>query len=129
MNELVKNGQYEFLVEEIKATITESVFNSRRALIDGHYLIGKAIREYAKENITNLLQDLAGDVGLAERTLWYSVKLYDKYPDLGQLPEGKNISWNKLITKYLPDNPKAPKEEKLIICPKCGFSFSRGGNL
>jgi len=27
---------------------------------------------------------------------------FDKYPDIQKLPEGKNITWNKLITKYLP---------------------------
>ncbi|MCK4359119.1 MAG: hypothetical protein KAW92_10350 [Candidatus Cloacimonetes bacterium] len=31
-----------------------------------------------------------------------------KYPDLDELPEGKAISWHKIVNKYLP----APSEEK-----------------
>jgi len=111
------NEEYNLLVDEIKSTITESVFNSRQELIKGHWTIGKLIREFSGGEVTNLLQDLAGDVGISERLLWYSLKCYDTYPDLNNLPEGKNISWNKLITKYLSE----PKERKEIHkCPICG---------
>src|SRR3990167_54565 len=99
----LQNDKYNLLVDEIKSIITEAVFNSRWALIEGHWSIGKIIREYSNGEVTNLLQDLAGDVGLSERLLWYSLKCYDTFPDINEIPEGKNISWNKLITKYLTD--------------------------
>jgi len=53
------------------------------------------------------VQDLAQNLGQSERTLYYALQAYDKYPKLDKLPEGKNITWNKLITKYLP----APKTD------------------
>lgn len=70
--------------------------------MEGYWLLGKRIR--GEENdITKLLQGLAVNIGVSERTLWYALQAYDKYPDLHQIPEGKNITWNKLITKYLPE--------------------------
>lgn len=118
---------YHALVEQIQATIQECVFRSRQELIEGHWEVGKLIREYPTDAITDLLQGLAVDTSVSERTLWYSVQLFDKYPDLAKLPEGKNISWNKLITKYLPDSPS--KEAKALHeCPLCGNKHTYDSN-
>ena len=114
-NKLQEQEWYQLLVEEIKATLTEAIFTFRFALVEGYWLSGKLIREAWKEhyededpvNVTQLLQVLAVSVSKSYRTLWYALESYDKYPEIGQLPEGKNISWNKLITKYLTE----PKEK------------------
>jgi len=111
MNEIkkVEEQWYEALVEECRAIITESVFSSRMALVEGNWELGKRIREdenfqkYAKNNHSSL-QDLANNLNQSERTLYYALQLFDKYPSLEKLPEGKNISMNKLITKYLPNS-------------------------
>jgi hypothetical protein len=126
----IKNDHYNLLVDEVKSTIKEAVFRSRTELIEGHWMVGKLIREYSQDDTTNLLQDLAGDVGLSERTLWYSLKCFDTYPtldDLQRTPEGCNISWNKLITKYLTDSkPKNEEDEEVLYtCPVCGFKFTK----
>ncbi|MDI6788328.1 MAG: MT-A70 family methyltransferase [Planctomycetota bacterium] len=116
MKELVKADWYKQLVDDCKTIITESVFTSRWALVKGYHQLGERIREdnnvkeYAKGSKT-FVQDLARNLNISDRTLYYSLQLYDKYPKLDKLPEGKNISWNKLITKHLP----APKENKLTI--------------
>src|SRR3990167_4444400 len=112
---IVKDENYQALVDEIKATITEAVHNSRWFLVEGYWTVGKLIREefatrkeiYGKK----IAQDLAQSVGVSERTINYACAAYDKYPDIQTLPEGKNISWNKLITKYLPQ----PKEEVIPL--------------
>ncbi|MEK6881801.1 MAG: MT-A70 family methyltransferase, partial [Nanoarchaeota archaeon] len=53
------------------------------------------------------------------RTLYYARQAYHKYPKLDQIPNGKNITWNKLITLYLP----TPKENKIeIVTPKGKFN-------
>ena len=102
---------YQALVEECRAIITEAIFTSRWALVEGHWNLGKRVREdkqvkkYAKGSKT-FVQDLARKLNISERTLYYSLQAYDKYSDLNKIPEGKNISWNKIITKYLP----LPKE-------------------
>ena len=84
--------------------------------------MGKRIREDSKRlSTTLLLQALAVDLKMSERTLWYAVQFYDTYSDLSQVPEGKNITWNKLITKYLPAHkeilisPPLPKGKYSVI--------------
>ena len=109
--DLVSQEWYNALVDECKAIIAEAVFTSRWALVEGYWGLGKRIREdenwkkYAKGSY-GCLQDLAKNLNIAERTIYYSLKAYDEYPDLDKIPEGKNISWNKLITQYLPEPTK-----------------------
>jgi len=117
---LVEEKWYQALVDDCRAIITEAVFTSRWALVEGYWNLGKRIREdinfqeYSKGNKKSV-QDLARNLNISERTLYYALQLYDKYPDINQIPEGKNITWNKLITKYLP-GPKI--EEVNIELPK-----------
>lgn len=100
---------YDRLVDDCKDIVTEAVFTSRWALVEGYWQLGQRINEDAERlPITELLQGLAVDLDVKERTLWYAVQFFRKYPTLDNVPEGKNISWNKLITKYLP----APKEKE-----------------
>ena len=117
MNELIKAEWYVHLIEECKSIIIEAVFTSRWALVEGYWKLGERIREekglkkWVQNEVGEVLQGLAKDLSISTRTLYYSLQTYDKYPELDKIPEGKNISWNKLITKYLP----APKENKLEI--------------
>lgn len=118
---LANQEWYANLVEECKATITEAVFTSRYALVEGYWQVGKLIREVYKTRKElygkKIAQDLAESIGISERTINYACAAYEKYPDIGSMPEGKNISWNKLITKYLPeftDDEKKHLEHKQI---------------
>ncbi len=98
---------YDVLVEDCKAIITEAVFISRWAKVEGYHHLGERIvtdenyQRFAKGNKSSV-QDLARKLGVSDRTLYYAMQFYDKYPRLDTLPDGKNISWNKIITKYLP---------------------------
>src|SRR3990167_6875241 len=122
--ELTNQEWYNELVEECKAIITEAVFTSRWALVEGYWNLGKRIREdklaqeFAKGNKT-FVQDLGRNLGTSSSTIYYALQAYDKFPDINKLPEGKNISWNKLITKYLPEpkveTPKLPEGKYQII--------------
>jgi N6-adenosine-specific RNA methylase IME4 len=109
-NELVDQEWYGHLVEECKAIITEAVFTSRWALVEGYWELGKRIREeYTTRKELygqKIAQGLAESIGVSERTVNYACAAYDKYPELDNIPEGKNITWNKLITKYLPESQK-----------------------
>jgi len=122
MNELALN-EYELLKTDVDAIIDKAVFNSRMELIEGYWEVGQRIREYRKGEVTKLLQDLSLDLNKSERTLWYAVQFYDKFPELKMietLEEGKNLSWNKIITKYLP-NSRKEKEETYCRCPQCHY--------
>ena len=108
---------YKPLVEEVSQTIKMAVIDSRLRLVDGYWHAGKLIRVSAEnEDITKLLHALAVDTEIAERSLWYAVKAYDTYPDTTLIPEGNNISWNKLITKYLTSPSEKIEIHKCNIC-------------
>ena len=110
---------YTSLVDDCRAIIAEAVFTSRWALVEGYHALGERIREDSdKSPITKLLQDLAVSLHTSDRTLWYAVQFYDKYPRLDAVPEGKNITWNKLVTKYLP----APKKKDTAPLPPGKFA-------
>src|SRR3990170_1228164 len=104
---------YQALIEDCKAIIVEAVFNSRWALVEGYHQVGERIvtdknfQKYAKGNYSSF-QGLGKNLGIAVSTIYYAVQFYEKYPDLSQVPEGKNISWNKIITKYLPERSFDP---------------------
>ena len=110
-------------IEECKAIITESEFASRWALVEGYWLLGQRIREESKDkSITQFTARLAVALGRSERTLYYAVQAFDRYPQLDTMPEGKAISWSKLVTKYLPSQNKSILEcihKPIVICSKC----------
>jgi len=109
-NLIKKDEKWEYVVEQIRATITEAVHNSRWMLIEGYWNVGKLLREeFGDKDLTKTLTALSAEVNLSQRTLWRALACYDKYPDIQQIPEGKSITWNRLITKYL----TTPKEEDI----------------
>jgi N6-adenosine-specific RNA methylase IME4 len=118
MKELINQEWYQSLTEDCKAIIKEAVFTSRWALVEGYWKLGERIetdedfKKFSKGNHSSL-QDLANNLNTSERTIYYARQAYNKFPQLGDMPEGKNLTWNKLITKYLPE----PKKEKQIPLP------------
>ena len=104
------------LVDECKACITEAVFASRDSLIQGYHALGERIatddnfQAFANGN-KEACNTLARNIKVSTRTVYYAIAFYNKFPDISKLPEGKNISWTKIITKYLPA-PKDDKEEE-----------------
>lgn len=115
------------VADELKELLIEAEFSSRWTLIQAYHTAGKMIKELC-DHPDNLLgkdrvvQVLAEKIGKSERMVWYASKFYEKYPVLDELPEGKNIGWNKVVTKYL----TTPKEEacghehtKTITIEKC----------
>jgi hypothetical protein len=99
---------YKDLVDDCDAILTEGIFQSRWSLIETYHQLGRRILDendnlkrskiYGKNIITNLAKSL----GQSEKTVYRSVAFAREYPSLDRLPDGKNISWNKIITQYLP---------------------------
>ena len=112
--ELVKDEEwYQSLIDDCKSIITEAVFISRWALVEGYHQLGKRIRDDEKwekysKGAYSSLQGLAKNLNLSDRTLYYAVQFYDKYPELDKVPEGKNVTWNKICNKYLPESKDKP---------------------
>jgi len=120
MRDLAKIQEwYDLLVEDCKAIVTEAVFTSRWALVQGYWELGQRIREdenfkkYAKGNESSLT-DLSKNIGVGHRDVYRAVQLHEKYPNINDIPEGKNITWNKLVTKYLPAQKETPQALPLI---------------
>ncbi|GAH14823.1 unnamed protein product, partial [marine sediment metagenome] len=116
-NDIKNQEWYQSLIDDCKSIITEAVFTSRWALVEGYWNLGKRVSEEnnnferAKIYGEKIVQGLAESLKISERTIHYAIQFYDRYPSLDKVPEGKNITWNKLITKYLP----GPKEETVIL--------------
>jgi len=126
MNELVNTEWYSSLISDCHSIITEAVYISRWALVEGYHNLGKRILEehdnFERNKIygEKIVQGLALSLNMSSRILWYSIQFVQKYPDLTKVPEGKNITWNKIITKYLPASKGyKPEIEHYIECPKC----------
>ena len=142
------------LQEEIKSIQVETIFISRIELLKGKWLIGQVIEDkvgdFKRAEIygEKINEVLAYGLGVSSRELErcrqfyrkYTFKVWDKA--LANLPEGKNISWNKVLR--LLTNPrqkeiedKECKHEKVLIkCLDCGKVFKeeefvgfRTGNL
>ena len=72
MNKLINETWYKRLVDDCKAIITEAVFTSRWALVEGYWQLGERVRKdenwtkYSKGTYTSL-QGLAKNLGISER--------------------------------------------------------------
>ena len=95
---------------EIKSLMTEALFDSAWTIIAMHHEIGRLITQ-SFENTTEVLPRLSVKVGKSERTLYRSLQLYRKFPDISSIPHGKAISMNRLINENLLESGE-PKEEK-----------------
>lgn len=110
-----KSDWYQSLVDDCRSIITEAVFTSRWALVEGYHMLGERIvtdaefQRHAKGN-KSLFATVAQNLGVSDRTIYYAVQFYEKFPDLALVPEGKNITWKKLITEYLTE-PKDKQSE------------------
>lgn len=87
-------------IEDCKAIITEGSFSSRWAEIEKWHELGKAICE-EKDFTLKDISILSENIDIDEQEILMAIIFYKKFPDLSMIPEGKNISWNKIIEDYL----------------------------
>ena len=127
----ISDDEYQSLLDDCGSAITEGVVDSRWKLIETYHIVGARIREECpkpkddeprKDGIVNLLKRLAVDLRKSQRTLYNAVSLFDQYPDLNDLPDGKNISWHKICNKHLEKSKE--KKENRIECPECGHKWN-----
>ena len=110
---------YKLLLEDCEAIKTEMYFVSRWSIVEGYWNLGKRIlEEYGRFKKLGLSEKeirsyMTRDTSLSDRTIRRAIQFAKKYPDINLIPEGKNISWNKIVNKYLPG--KKEKEMKHYI--------------
>ena len=105
---------YDEFISECKSIIVESVYNSREELLRGKWELGKLIAEqnnnFERANIygKQIVERVATDLGRSSSDIWRCLQFYKTFPEetfsqtLEKLPDGKNISWAKVIVKCLP---------------------------
>lgn|SRR3990167_9667698 len=98
----------ETVAAEIKSLMVEALFDSAWTIITMHHEIGRLITD-SFENVTEVLPSLSVKVGRSERTLYRSLQLYRKFPDINSIPHGKAISMSRLINEHLLENPQDNK--------------------
>ena len=121
---------YEALREELDAAITEMRFDVNILKIQWSHRVGEVIRTHTKmDNITPVLTKLAVDVGMSERSLWRSVKIYDMQPEEnGYLKiiekSEKNVTVTQLLRGPEAEDCKHPEEKVREVryneCGQCG---------
>ena len=112
------SDEYEALVSECQAIITEGVFNERLERILTFGRLGERISQdplfekYGKGNL-GFLKKISSDIGFSYSDICRAIQFYEKFkivsPDsegFSKFREGKNISWNKIKTFYLPEEGK-----------------------
>lgn len=119
-NNITNQEWYQALIEESKAIVTESVFSSSWALIEGYHQLGLRIQA-EKENFgkagyygKQITSNIAKAINKSERTVERAVQFSNMYPDLSLLPDGKNTNWHHICNKYLVE-PKKDKPEVLTV--------------
>ena len=123
--------EYISFIDELKAIIVEGEFASRWRLLECYHEVGKFITESHRDTpLTRIAEDL--QIPKYVQTLYRCVSFYKKYPDINKLPEGKSISWHKVVNKYLFKGGSENKqirgrEVDWIICPFCLAHFSTQG--
>lgn len=107
------------LVEDLKEVLVEKETESRWSLIEGYHAVGTLIIEN-KIHFTSAGMDegyitkyVSQAIGKGVRTIQKAVQFAQMFPSLDELPEGKNVTWNRICNKYLPKPKEAPAMVKL----------------
>lgn len=124
-NNYRNSQEYEALVDECRAIIVERGFIARSEIIVAYGEVGQRIyndplyQKFSKGN-NQFIRQLCNDLRINIKTGYSCIHFYEKYIHgkfsdvsnvLETLPEGKNISWHKIVNLYLPQ----PKENKVTI--------------
>jgi hypothetical protein len=104
--EVMPEERWESLVEDCKDIVTEHVVRSREAIIEMKWHLGDRLLE---EGVEVLTEEIVGRLGeelkISRTDLFRCVAFRRKFPNLDILwktaPEGKNISWHKLVHNYI----------------------------
>lgn len=137
MSEEIKMREwYQNLVDDCKTIIVERSFRAKMEIIEGYHELGERIEtdiNFKKwsDKRGEAIRQLANDIKIGVRTLYYAIQFYNKWPELcnafQSFTEGKDkISWFQIVNKYLTE-PKENKTEspvtQCVKCPKCGWEF------
>ena len=133
MENIVSNW-YQSLIDDCSAIIAEGEFNARWTLIECYHSLGQRILQehenFEKGGIygQQIVERVAKSLSRSPRSIYYAVKFAKNYKTVGDAPEGKEITWTKLVRKYLTDEKQgSPKDivgdnyPHFHRCSRCGL--------
>lgn len=139
--EIVSTEWFQGILTEIKATIIESAFASKWIVIEGKWKIGdlllKAKKKFKEvgvkeETLPSFLSEILEkmNIRISEREIYRCMRFRKVYPDLKELPGGKEISWHKISNRLLPGRAvdcshPAFNEITSYKCKVCGQIFRK----
>ena len=128
----IVNGQvpvfYKNMMEELKELMTEYRFLERYIVVEMWHKVGKTILQYydpedrSQNYGENIIDSIADMYNRSPSTIYSAIKCAKKYPELSNIPGGKDISWTQVVSS-LPDTPKESKAKKKKKCPNCGVEL------
>lgn len=117
--ELKDQEWYKDLIENCESAIAEASFTAKWALVQGYHRIGRLIDEKKSDfqkagifGMDELVHNCAVALRLSERTIFYAVAFYKKFPDLDDAPFGKDTSWSTIKHKYLSISKTTNQQEQ-----------------
>ena len=136
LEEIREKEWFNETIEDLKAINIEYTYLERQSRIKKYWEIGQAIRAqvplFEQEKLfgRNIIKLVAKSINLSPRLMYDVMKfvdMYDTFEEVENLPEGKNLTWTKIVENYLRENkgsrPRKKKEPDWHICPQCGKSF------
>ena len=104
------------VLEEIKDVVVEGETNAGLELLVAYHHAGEII---IKNNLGPAT--VARYIGRSERTVYYMIKLADKFHSVSEIPGPKILSWHQVIKDHLttPSDPKEHEHIPFSICRIC----------
>lgn len=123
---LLNEEWYQQMLEDCKAILVERTFNACEEIIRRNWELGKRILEenekMEREKIygKKIIENIATDLGKSNSYVWQCVQFCKQYPQedldnvLNEFPEGKSLTWGKIVNKYLggAKEEKTPKQKQ-----------------
>ncbi len=116
INNPLNQEWYESLIEDLSSLKVEKNFSSRWSILEfyhelGTRLINERIRfEESGIDEASSTKRVSQSLSMTQRSVQLAIQFAQKYPDINELPDGKAISWHRIVKDYLPE-----KKEKLPL--------------
>ena len=112
---VIPTERYKYLLDDLKSILVQRVKNARMESVQAWWEVGERIQQElvttGMEEYKDLVVRVAKDLATSYTEIYRGIEFYNKFPSweafLAEIPEGDNISWNMIKTKYLPDLPAA----------------------
>jgi hypothetical protein len=131
---------YQEMLEEAKATIVQTRFESNVRLLEGKWHVGKLIFEnelnFQRAGYgERIVETIAKDLQMSSQGLWKCVQFYKKFPEAdfslvpGKLSGIPKLTWFEVCKSVLPSKKREPKEKptcehKEFTCSCCKVKFN-----